>query len=205
MNLDRTQALLVYTFLFAHLNSEKTEQMFDGESYSSLKDLQDQLRDFLVGGDVNYSRYEEESDDSAEDHCDACESCDSCDDDTEGENEDNNEDDEDEDEVSQPDADDFLTTGLLNDLSSVLVTSPTGSKITLEFEDIDEDDIVDVLLDEGSVIIESVNRLKVSGKTIEVFDGEEWHAFLMEKKLPKSWSKKIKNDVVYGFKKEEGE
>ena len=34
-------------------------------------------------------------------------------------------------------------------------------------------------------------------------DGHEWHSFLIEKKLPKSWSKKIKNDVMYGFKRNE--
>ena len=204
MNIDKSQALLIYTFLFAHLGSEKTEEMFDEESYSSLRDLQERISNFLIGDNTDVVVHHDETDDSSEEHCGSCDDCDSCED----EDEDEDASDEAEDEnnsVEEPDADDFLTTELLNDLSSVLVTSPTGSKITLEFEDVDEGDRVDVLLDEGSVIIQSITRLKVSGKTIEVFDGQEWHAFLMEKKFPKSWSKKIKNDVMYGFKNSENE
>lgn len=200
MNIDKSQALLIYTFIFTHLGSEKTEEMFDEESYNALRDLQECLSDFLIGDNTDVVVHDDETDDSSEEHCGSCGDCDSC--------EDKDASDEEEDEnnsVEEPEADDFLTTELLNDLSSVLVTSPTGSKITLEFEDVDEGDRVDVLLDEGSVIIQSITRLKVSGKTIEVFDGQEWHAFLMEKKFPKSWSKKIKNDVMYGFKNSENE
>ena len=199
MHIDKSQALLIYTFLFTHINSEKTEEMFDGESYISLRNFQEELRDFLVGNDVNCNiHHDDVIDDSSDDHCGTCEVCDE---DTEA----NETDSEDEDEPSTtlPEVDVFLTTALLNDLDAVVVTSHTGSKITLEFEDIDEDDVVDVLLDEGSVIIESAVRLKISGKAIEIFDGEEWHAFLVEKKLPKSWRKNIKNDVMYGFKKVE--
>jgi len=206
MNIDRSEALLIYTFIFTHINSEKTEEMFDEESYRSLRNFQEELSHFLVGNDVNCNVHDVVEDDH-------CETCEVCDEDTESDESDETDEDEDEDasdetedennNVEEPDTDDFLTTELLNDLSSVLVTSPTGSKITLEFEDIDEDDMVDVLLDEGSVIIESVTRLKLHGKTIEIFDGHEWHSFLIEKKLPKSWSKKVKNDVMYGFKRNE--
>jgi len=207
MNIDRSQALALYTFIFAHINSEKTDELFDNESFATLQDFKDQLQDYLVGGDVNYCRYTEETtadaDEQDSEECGDCDGC-SCDDDSDEDEESDDEDSDDEDEGEDeetkdlPPADEFVTPGELNDLPSVLVTSPSGDKITLEFEDIDEPDLVDLLLDEGGVIIESITRIKLNGKSIEFFNGEEWHVFLLEKKLPKTWKKLMSEGTVYG-------
>lgn len=212
MNIDKTQALLVYTFLFAHLGSKKTEKLFDDAALESLLDFSDSLREFLVGSDVSYSRYDEESTDLSHE-CGGCgSSCEGCDDENDEEKDDHSDDDTDDDDdddepVSEksplPPVDDFVTPDELHSLPSVMVTSPTGDKITLEFEDVCEDGIVDVLLDEGSVVIESVERLKLDGKTLSLYDGDEWHSFLVQKKLPKSWTKRIKSEKIYGVKLEE--
>lgn len=206
MNINKSQALLMYTFIYSHLNSVKSEEFLDEESYEQLKDLQDQIRDFLVGKDINYSRYSEESD-GLEESCFG--KCDhhgvSSDEDLvkdeahEVENE-PAEDEEEDTNCELPEVEDYLKQEDLNELPSILVTSPTGNSITLEFENIDEEDCIDVLLDEGSVVLESACRLKLTEKTVEIFDEEECHTFLLQKKLPKSWSKSIKKNTVYGFK-----
>jgi len=95
----------------------------------------------------------------------------------------------------------FITAEELAKLSSALVLSPTGDKISLEFEDVGEEDSVDVLLDNGSVIIDNVSSLRIivnpTATVIDFHDGEEWHDFSV-KKLPKSWLKVIKSNTVYG-------
>ena len=95
----------------------------------------------------------------------------------------------------------FITAEELSKLSSALVLSPTGEKISLEFEDVGEEDSVDVLLDNGSVIIDNVSALRLiitpSSTAVDFHDGEEWHVFEV-KKLPKSWSKVIESNTVYG-------
>jgi hypothetical protein len=123
--------------------------------------------------------------------------------------------DEDEDDKScqlcedeEPDAEEeqeeitsFITAEELANLSSALVLSPAGGKISLEFEDVGEEDSVDVLLDNGSVIIDNVSSLRItvtpSTTVVDFHDGEEWHDFNV-KKLPKSWLKVIKVNTVYG-------
>jgi hypothetical protein len=85
----------------------------------------------------------------------------------------------------------------LQDLTVANVTSPTGEKVSLQFEDVDRDNAIDVLVDEGSMIIENVSSIILKKKTVEFHDGEEWHVFTY-KKIPSSWKKTFDIDSVYG-------
>lgn len=102
-----------------------------------------------------------------------------------------------ENQKEEPESEDTVDPDTLAGLPSITVKSPTGSKVDLEFEDVGDESSVDVLLDEGSMIIDSVTHVKLTEKTVELYDGSEWHVFDY-KKPPKTWSKTLKANVVYG-------
>ena len=103
-----------------------------------------------------------------------------------------------------PEVDEHLTPASLSDLPALNVTSPTGEKVTFEFEDVGSEDSIDVLVDDATLIIDGIQRVKVTSGQIELFDSSERHVFGI-KKLPKTWSKVFKTDVVYGISLEEEE
>jgi hypothetical protein len=91
-----------------------------------------------------------------------------------------------------------------SDLPPIKVMTPDGSTLSFEFEDIGEDEIVDVLIDEGSVIIEDVFKILNQTGTFQVYDGEQWHSFKVGK-LPKAWKKAFPVGTIVGFHAEEEE
>lgn len=179
MKLTKPDVLFLHSLLFHFLTQDH------GSDVSSrVHDLMNDMEDFLLSGEEEETESEQEEDaleEEQEDDVDA----------------------EEEEEDTEVEAEDFLTPEAAGKLPPVTVTSPTGEKVTLEFEDVGEDDLVDVLIDDGSVIIDSVTQLKVTQSSVEVYDGEQWHVFAM-KRLPKSW-KAIDLDTVYGFSVEKGQ
>ena len=145
----------------------------ENDSDPRVEDLLADLEDFIVSSDSN----DEEDDDDVDDEVEveATES-----------------------DFELPEVDEHLTPASLSDLPALNVTSPTGEKVTFEFEDVGADDSVDVLVDEGTVILDNVLRVKVLADQIELFDSEEKHVFGV-KKLPKTWAKVLKVGVVYGL------
>lgn len=115
-------------------------------------------------------------------------------------------DDSDEDEVEQPSPDECISPSSLGELPQLCVVSPAGDKIQLEFEDVDEEEHVDALLDEGTVIIDAVSHIHVdsTGKGIRLYDGSEWHHFSITK-YPKTWSKVLTPGTQYSVGKSEEE
>lgn len=118
---------------------------------------------------------------------------------------DDEEDEETSDEESEePEADQYLTPVTLDSLPKLRVNTPSGEIGFLEFEDVGEDDSVDVLYDDGTIIIDSVTHLKVSGNTISAWDGDQWHDFTF-KKYSKRWESVLAKDVVFGVDRGEEE
>lgn len=100
-----------------------------------------------------------------------------------------------EDQLPEPDA--TLSISNVSSLPSLNVTTPDGSKATLEFEDVGEDSCVDALIDGGDVIVDHIVRVRASKATIDLFDGEEWHSYGY-KRLPKQWASVFSNvDFIY--------
>lgn len=185
MKLDKSDALLIHSVLFAYVNARSNMDHMDVDH---LQDLQERLRDFIVDdapetekeSDSEESEYEEEEDDYEED--------------------DQEEEEEEEEELK---IDTYIDCSSAGELPAVSVTSPTGSKMTLEFEDVDEPDNVDVLLDNGTVIIDAVVAVRIENGLISLYSDEERHDFKVTKKVPKSWSKLFPQSQVVGFEREE--
>ena len=180
MKLSKSDALFLYTVMWHY----KSTTSSGTEVEERLSELLGTFSNFIMGD--NEDEDESESEDEDE------ESCQHCDDDDEEEEEAI----EEQEEITS-----FITAEELSKLSSALVLSPTGDKISLEFEDVGEEDSVDVLLDSGSIVIDNVSSLRIivnpTATVIDFHDGEEWHDFSV-KKLPKSWLKVIKSNTVYG-------
>lgn len=103
---------------------------------------------------------------------------------------------EQEEDFSLPDSDGDIATSLLSSLPPIKVMSPAGDEVSLEFEDVGDLESIDVLIDEGAVILDGIVRVRVSKHELELFTEDERHVFEM-KRLPKSWSKHMKSDVTY--------
>ena len=73
--------------------------------------------------------------------------------------------------------------------------------MSIEFEDVGDDGSIDVVLDDG-VVIDGVEVLTVSDRSISLHDGETWHVFDLVR-LPKSWARLIKAGLQYGVAREE--
>ena len=134
---------------------------------------------------------------------DATTSHDDDDDDVEVNLVDDDKDDEDADEETI-EVDDALSASVLEDLVSVEVISPDGQVIDLEFErDESGESVLDAILDEGTIIIENIEIVKIVDNTISLFDGGEWHDFKFVKRVPKLWSRIIKPGLTYEVKETE--
>jgi len=186
MKLDKSDALLIHSVLFAYVNAQSNMDHMDVDH---LQDLQERLRDFIVDDDPvsekepdsEESEYDEEEDDYEEDD--------------QEEEEDN--------EEEELKIDTYVDCSSAGELPSVSVISPDGSKMSLEFEDVDEPNNVDVLLDDGTVIIEAVVAVRLENGVISLYDDEQRHDFKVTKKVPKSWLKLFPNCQVVGFEREE--
>ena len=184
MKLDKSDALLIHSVLFAYVNARSNMDHMDVDH---LQDLQERLRDFIVDDapltdkepDSEESEYDDEDDDYEEDE----------------------EEEEDDEEELKIDA--YIDCSSAGELPAVSVTSPDGSKMTLEFEDVDEPDNVDALLDNGTVIIDAVVAVRIENGVISLYDDELRHDFKVTKKVPKSWSKLFPQSQVVGFEREE--
>jgi hypothetical protein len=153
----------------------------ENDSDSRVEDLLADLEGFIVSSAASDS---DESDDEVEVDADEDETAES--------------------DYDLPDADEQITSFTLSDLPVLNVTSPTGEKVSFEFEDVGAEDSIDVLIDDATIIIDGIQRVKVTAGQIELFDSSERHVFGI-KKLPKTWAKVFKTDVVYGISLEEEE
>ena len=186
MKLNKPDALFLHSLLFHVLTQD-----LGSDVSTRLRDIMSDMEDFLLTDDAYVEIESDESEDQE------------VDDDDDTDDADDDDDDDAEEETSEDvKADAFLKPEDAGKLPALTVSSPTGEKVTFEFEDVGEDDLVDVLIDDGSVIIDSVTHLKVTSTSIEVYDGAEWHVF-STKRLPKTW-KNITLDTVYGFSVEKG-
>ena len=184
MKLDKSDALLIHSVLFAYVNSRSNMEHMDVDH---LQDLQERLCDFIINESPitekeSESEYEEEEDDY-----------------------------DDEEEIDEDDNDEefsvdmYVSCSSAGELPPLSVTSPDGAKVSLEFEDVDEPNNVDALLDDGTVIIEAVVGVRLENGIISLYDDEQRHDFKVTKKIPKSWSKLFPQTKVVGFEREEEE
>jgi hypothetical protein len=189
MKLDKSDAFLIHSVIFAYSNSDVT---FSEEDAAHLEELQSRLRDFVL--------QESEHDDCGECSHDEDEQ-DEYDEDEDDEEEDDEEEDLEEEEEEEEDEEPielYVTPKVASDLSQVKVEAPDGSTVSLEFEDVGEPDVVDVLIDDGAVIIDGVIKVTVSKDCIAVHDGDQWHPFKVSK-VPKMWKKTFPVDMIVGF------
>lgn len=181
MKLSKSDALFLYTVMWHY----KSTTSSGTEVEERLSELLGAFSNFIMGDNEDEDESEDEEDKNSHKEDKSCQHCDE----------------EEEALEEQEEITSFITAEELSKLSSALVLSPTGEKISLEFEDVGEEDSVDVLLDNGSVIIDNVSALRLiitpSSTAVDFHDGEEWHVFEV-KKLPKSWSKVIESNTVYG-------
>lgn len=167
MNLSKRDALFLYKTLY-HFSVVNP----DFDEMTSLEDLSDRLENFLLSSsDLEEDEEREEEEDTSSD-------------------------DDEEEDTEKLEADDTLLISDLNNLSSLRVETPDGSKATLEFEDVGDLNSIDALIDGGDVIIDSVTHIKATSSSIELFDGEEWHSYGY-KRLTKQWSDLLEVDTVY--------
>lgn len=181
MKLDKSDALLIHSVLFAYVNARSNMDHMDVDH---LQDLQERLRDFIVE-DSPVTEKEQDTDADADEEYEE------------------EEDDYEEEEEEDFKIDTYVDCSSAGELPSVNVTSPDGSKMTLEFEDVDEPNNVDALLDDGTVIIEAVVAVRLENGVISLYDDEQRHDFKVTKKVPKSWSKLFPQSQVVGFEREE--
>lgn len=176
MKIDKPDALMLHSVLFAYVNSNVNLEFIDVDH---LQSLQERLQDFIT--------------DSQEECQEAS--------DTEEDYDDSDDDYDDEDEESEEEEDPinvFVAAKDAADLSPLSVVSPDGSTVSLEFEDVGEDDMVDALIDEGTVIVDSVVKVAIDEKSVSLYDGDEWHDFKVVK-LSKSWKRFFPSGQVVGF------
>ena len=183
MKLEKSDALLLHSIVFAYVNSNVSLDFIDVEH---LEDLQFRLSEFVT---------------NEEKQSDKCVHVDDVDDDEYDEDEDEDDDDEYDEEEESP-IDLFVQPMNADALDQMKVKTPDGSTVFLEFEDISEEKTVDALLDEGNVIIEGILKVAVTDGAVSLYDGEEWHDFKIVK-LPKSWKKVFPLGKIVGFSKGE--
>jgi len=159
MKLSKSDALFLHSFIFHALSSEHS-----GDVRVKLEVLMESLADSLLSSEETQDQEDEEEE--------------------EEESEEDEEEESEEDEEIEHDS--FLSPVTIGKLPPASVTSPSGEKVSLQFEDVDMEGAVDALIDDGSVIINEVSTIKVTAKTVELHDGAEWHLFSY-KKLPREW------------------
>ena len=185
MKLDKSDALLIHSVLFAYVNARSNMDHMDVDH---LQDLQERLRDFIID-DAPVTNQAPHSDEAEEDY-------------EEDEDDYEEEDEEYEEEEDEWKIDTFVSPEAAGELSPITVTSPDGSKVSLEFEDVDENDNVDALLDDGTVILEGVTSVAYVDGMIRLYDGENFNDFKV-RKFPKAWNKMFPKGTVVGFEREE--
>ena len=183
MKLSKSDALFLYGVLF-HQSSTKSLGYSEEDR---LQDLLNSLSEYVLGDSVE-TQADDHDHDALGDESDDVDQSD--------EDEDEDEDEPSDDEAS-PEAEDIVKASALASLPSITVVSPAGSKVSLEFEDIGDENSVDALLDEGSMIIDSVTHVKLNRDSVELYDSAEWHSFSF-KKPSKAWCKQLNTGVVYG-------
>jgi hypothetical protein len=174
MKLSKNDALFLYGILF---KNSLSSDLIDSEVFDDLSQMMTRLSQFILGGESSDEddSEEETTDDEVEDSC----------------------------VESTFTIDEYVTTSHANRLTPAQVKSDAGKNtMRFEFEDVDLDDAVDVLLECGDVIIDSVTAFRRSENTLSVFNGK-WSEFTIVN-LPKSW-RRFEVDKVYGFKAEEEE
>lgn len=174
MKLDKSDALLLHSVLFAYVNSNVSLEFVDA---NHLESLFERLQDFI--SDASKVEAAEETSHHDDDEEDDFE-------------------DEDEDEEPEPEIEIQVACQAAADLSPMEVISPDGSKVTLEFEDVGDASTVDALIDDGNVIIDVISRVVLTNQNVSLYDGEEWHDFQL-KKTPKSWRRIFPHGKVVGF------
>lgn len=187
MKLEKSEALIIYSVLFHYLSTSN-----HALSRATIEDVLDRLHHFLSEEESSQQPMDDpqEEDQEYEDS--------SYEDEDEEEHED-----EPEEEDDEP-VELFVDPAAVSELPPIDVTTPDGSTLSFEFEDIGESEIVDVLIDEGSVIIEDVFKVLTQPGAIQIHDGEEWHSFKIGK-LPKPWRKMFPVGTIVGFHSEEEE
>lgn len=182
MKLSKSDALFLYGVLF-HQSSTKSLGYSEEDR---LQDLLNSLSEYVLGDSVETQADDHDHDALDDESDDVDQSCD-----------DEDDEDSDDEEEDVPEVEDIVKASALAALPAVTVVSPTGSKVSLEFEDIGDENSVDALLDEGSMIIDSVTHIKLNSDSIELYDSAEWHKFTF-KKASKAWGKQLNLGVVYG-------
>ena len=181
MKLSKSDALLIHSTLYMTYN---TQGVLSEDYRDQIGDILDDLSDFLI---------EDESDSTLPgvDHEDLT-------DDSSSEVYDEDEDEDEDEDKDEPQPEEFITGKDADELTPISVISPSGAKVSLEFEDVGEKDTVDALLDDGGIIIDSVSCVVLDRHEISLYDGESWHDFKV-RKIPKQWSKTFKAGKITGF------
>lgn len=210
MKINKSEALFLYAFLW---NQKYNQTPLDSEDENRMLDLLDSAKEFLTSFDDGH----EECDD---DYCDDCGNSsdedgdlyldevvvdvdDVEDDDSEDEDDvDESNEDEDLEENEEPSC--FVSATDLSDLPKIKVTDEEGNKVSIEFDANDTSNSVDVLLDEGSVIIDEVRLIRLTSTSIEIHDGDDWLKFTF-KKAPKTWANLFELDSICGVETAEEE
>ena len=178
MKLSKEEALFLYGILFHNTAGDGL-----GEHQSQALEILRELADSVLQPDVS------------EDLTDGIVSSDE--DGGPSEEDDYSDDEDPEDYVNY---DYFVTPEAAHGLKPILVISPAGDKVTLEF-DVTEDDQskVDALIDDSTVIIEGIIAVVCGADKIALYDGESYHTFGIAKKLPKQWTSFFTQGSCVGF------
>ena len=187
MKLSRPDALLLHAVLF-HVSSETR---LDPASVSQIKSIMKSLSEYL---EADVHDIDDVENDSEVDF----------DDDVYTDEEVFDDEDEDEDEEDSctdiPESNESVSPDRLSELNSLIVIDESGQKCKLEFEDVG-DDSVDVLINAGNIIYESVHTISLEKeKTIVIYgslESEDYFVKFAYSRLPKSWSKVMQLGQVY--------
>jgi hypothetical protein len=185
MKLSKTAALFLYKVLYHY---SATYRSLSSDDLETLDHLTSEIEYFLMNpSEEDHQDSDDFEDDSEEEDCES--------DDDDEEEEDVDDDEEENDEVIDSTA--TVPVDVLIDLPPLRV-SASGHKYTLEFESVGKDSEIDVILDEGSVIIESVTHVKVEDNALSFYTDNGWEKYDV-KRLPKLWMKHLKADNVYSI------
>lgn len=181
MQLHKDEALLMRSVIFAFLLKHRDDAL-----YESLQSLLHRLDDFLLS-----THKEKESLNDSE---------------SENEEEVDEEVDEEEDEVDEEEdecikIDELVSPVTLHNLPP-LQFNHEGESLHLEFEDVDNEDSVDLLVDDDFEF--AVVALKLENGQLHLFtsleNDQESHSYTFIK-LPKKWSKTFEFGKIYGVEK----
>ena len=201
MKINAHEALALAKVLHGHVGDDYHASSSDEDKSDfrlTLEELAERIDDYLVNGDadeddeaedccekVTYDDEEdedEEAEDDDEEEEDPADEGDEEDDEDEGEGEEPSEEDDDEADEEDLECDDYVTPGQLHDL-----TAAKGKKGALEFEDTEEPDSVQLLLD-GGIEHEEVTHLKRVSKELHVRTTDGAWIVYQVARFPKGWA-----------------